>query len=426
MPKFLVYLLFFIASVWAAKPMESIKNYNVILVHGAADSHNGFECQEAKKESWKFLADYQSNFDVKKADSEKEVFPWKLGGAPGMIGSYDNTDKLTHWLDTRIFENSGSIKERMDSTHIYLQRSFSKPAGSPRDNGHEIGDAGWQCGERRSLIEEAQEVKAKGRKNLKNYRTNPKYYYEDSLLPPSRNILIAHSMGGVASREYVQGDNYNNDVDKVITLDSPHEGTGSLNLLIDMDNLPLRTYKAVEDVVLLSALWLGFSDDISNIEAALYGLITSSLFAGVNYGVGQAVLASLKGFDYKPDDPIVKYIDKNADNNKIDGVSKLQGLPPRESLPMMRLLGGKNSMTFTDPNEGWRQPFSFFIPNGLTAAFANVVTHASGNGTKTANFVNSVTGFTVGLFGGVTVQEHGTSLVPEWSSGTARKKSSIS
>jgi triacylglycerol esterase/lipase EstA (alpha/beta hydrolase family) len=37
-------------------------------------------------------------------------------------------------------------------------------------------------------------------------------------------------MGGVASREYVQGDDYN-DVDKVITLDSPHEGTGALNLL---------------------------------------------------------------------------------------------------------------------------------------------------------------------------------------------------
>ena len=29
-------------------------------------------------------------------------------------------------------------------------------------------------------------------------------------------------MGEVVSREYVQGDFYNGDVDKIITLDSPH------------------------------------------------------------------------------------------------------------------------------------------------------------------------------------------------------------
>ena len=39
-------------------------------------------------------------------------------------------------------------------------------------------------------------------------------------------------MGGVVSREYVQGDFYNGDMDKIITLDSPHEGTGALNMLI--------------------------------------------------------------------------------------------------------------------------------------------------------------------------------------------------
>ena len=46
-----------------------------------------------------------------------------------------------------------------------------------------------------------------------------------------RKFLIGHSMGGVVSREYVQGDFYNGDVDKIITLDSPHEGTGTLNRL---------------------------------------------------------------------------------------------------------------------------------------------------------------------------------------------------
>jgi len=217
MLKFLIPLLLSITLLWAAKPMEPLTNYNVIMIHGAADGQsNGFECKDAKEEPYDILDKYSKNTDGE---------PWQIGGAPGMIGSYENSNKLTYWLDTRIFENFGSLKDRLDSTHIYLQRSFTKPAGSPRDNGHEIGYAKWQCGDRRSLIEEAQEIKAKGRSNLSSLRGNIE---NRSKLPPSRNIIIAHSMGGVASREYVQGDFYKNDVDKVITLDSPHEGSGGL------------------------------------------------------------------------------------------------------------------------------------------------------------------------------------------------------
>jgi hypothetical protein len=112
-----------------------------------------------------------------------------------MIGSYGNSNKLTHWLDTWIFENDvkyhGTDKEAADSSSIYLQRSFTNPAGSPRDNGHEIGNTRWKCGERRSLIEEAQEVKAKGRDNLSTLRGHVE---NRDKLPPSRNILIGHSM----------------------------------------------------------------------------------------------------------------------------------------------------------------------------------------------------------------------------------------
>jgi len=215
--------------------MEPLINYNVIMVHGAADNEtNGFDCYDnTVKDAWNFLKDYQSNYDKEDDGNNaenKEDFPWQIGGAPGMIGSYERNDKLTHWLDTRIFENpEREIKGRMDSTRIYLQRSFTNPAGSPKDNGSEIGYGKWTCGERRSLIEEAQEVKAKGRTNLASLRQNVENRDE---LPPSCNILIAHSMGGVASREYVQGSDYNDDVDKVITLDSPHEGTEAIHKLV--------------------------------------------------------------------------------------------------------------------------------------------------------------------------------------------------
>jgi len=38
-------LLFLCAALaWAAKPMESLANYNVILVHGVDNSAGGFSC----------------------------------------------------------------------------------------------------------------------------------------------------------------------------------------------------------------------------------------------------------------------------------------------------------------------------------------------------------------------------------------------
>jgi triacylglycerol esterase/lipase EstA (alpha/beta hydrolase family) len=91
------------------------------------------------------------------------------------------------------------------------------------------------------LVEEAQEVKASlkvskngkdslyvGQVALDTIRRNPDLYRQLA----SRYILIGHSMGGVVAREYVQGNFYNGDVDKIITLDSPHEGTSALNMQV--------------------------------------------------------------------------------------------------------------------------------------------------------------------------------------------------
>jgi triacylglycerol esterase/lipase EstA (alpha/beta hydrolase family) len=112
------------------------------------------------------------------------------------------------------------------------------------NNAFELGDRTWnkdkRFGSRRALIEEAQEVKAAwydtekdttytGQIALDTIRKNPDLYRQLA----SRYILISHSMGGVVSREWIQNSNfYHGEVDKVITLDSPHEGTGALNMLI--------------------------------------------------------------------------------------------------------------------------------------------------------------------------------------------------
>ncbi|SHK47535.1 PGAP1-like protein [Fibrobacter sp. UWH5] len=90
-------------------------------------------------------------------------------------------------------------------------------------------------------MEEAQEVKAvfhnpstgrtdSGQVALDSVRQNSDLYRQLA----SRYILIGHSMGGVVSREYVQGNFYNGDVDKIITLNTPHEGTGALNMQCGM------------------------------------------------------------------------------------------------------------------------------------------------------------------------------------------------
>jgi len=230
----LVILLQAFFAISYCEPMEPYKNYNVILVHGAGGRYFGLDCDNDSKlyGAWTYLS--KRDREASNKDERNDYLELTGGYGEKLFGtkressaedmdkknSDDEHDGLRHWLTEKIFDDDKSV--------AYLQRPFTNPANSPVNNARELGDPKWKgdkkCSERRSLIEEAQEVRAKGRENLKNYRTNPKYYYEDSLLPPTRNILIAHSMGGVASREYVQGENYNEDVDKVITsLDSLHD-----------------------------------------------------------------------------------------------------------------------------------------------------------------------------------------------------------
>lgn len=174
-----------------SRPMEALKRYNVVLVHGAAPENQGFgsACGNGVKDAWNTRHDNS----LHPKDSS-----WNLGDAAGMLGDYENKgeSKLTYWLDSAVFEDT----VRYGSEYIYIQRSFTNPAASPAHNAHEIGDRTWKgkdnCFVRQSLFEEAQEVRAGGsgkldslrRDGLKSFRT-----------VPSRNILIGHSMGGVAS-----------------------------------------------------------------------------------------------------------------------------------------------------------------------------------------------------------------------------------
>ena len=200
--------LLFLCVVLYATPMESLSEYNLVLVHGAGSHWGGLDCE---------------NTTYSEAAKTKN----RIGGigedgssATGMI------KELKPWIQDTLF--NGDYENL-----VYLQRPFTNPANSPSNNGNEIGNRTWKgsnkCSARRSLFEEIQEVHAKGQDKLDTLRKDS---FDSYRKIPSRYILVSHSMGGVASREYVQGMGYNFDVDKVITLDSPHEGTGALNMQV--------------------------------------------------------------------------------------------------------------------------------------------------------------------------------------------------
>ena len=406
----------------APRPMEALNRYNVILVHGAAPEEKGFESECNSDDIYDAYTMMSGHFDSPQSIASQ------LGGAAGMLGDYENEGekKLTYWLDSAVFEDyqyrNGKIY--MDSTnyrkspYIYIQRSFANPAASPAHNAHEIGDRTWKgndkCSVRRSLFEEAQEVRAEGQNKLQQLRTNGIDEYRTI---PSRNILIAHSMGGVASHEYVTDQSvYNNDVDKMIALDSPHEGTGSLNMLLDMRDYLRQYAEAQTQYMLLTILGMSYCAIAKEpytatitlwLMAPTFGL--SAVERIVTLVVDKKKLQDDYGF--KAEDSLTSYIEPGA-----PGISALIDRPFNENMPMIRLLGGKGGLTFSDPNKGFRNFLNIFIPEGVSTSVMNVIEQLEGDGSASAIYTNMVTGLALGVLGGIALQDVGTTLVPEWSS----------
>ena len=277
MKRMLLFVLILIINCWAVpKPMESIENYSVLMVHGAYGWNEGFIWPHMPEDYWEddygmedlwfqdhveygtiigedtIFANPKLSDVIKKLDEElPSAYDDTVYLGKANLGRYDSEDRLTYWLNKNIFEDDSSRKPQ--DSYIYHWRSFSNPANSSSNNAHELGDRKWNqgninygkggFGHRRALTEEAQEVKAKIYKQRKNGNT----VIRDSVVGqialdsirensdlfrqiPSRYILIGHSMGGVVSREWIQNSGYyHGEVDKVITLDSPHEDIAALS-----------------------------------------------------------------------------------------------------------------------------------------------------------------------------------------------------
>ncbi|WP_407441690.1 LamG-like jellyroll fold domain-containing protein [Fibrobacter sp.] len=409
MKKHIVVLLILsmvVDSLAVPKPMESIENYNVLMVHGAYGSDKGISADSKLKE----------------ADSTGAF----LGDAT--LGSYTSDNRITKWIATNIFEEPDVAEKRNPSNaYIYNWRSFTNPANSSLNNAYELGQRTWnkgngKFGHRRALMEETQEVKASfydanipgyisGQIALDSIRHHPDLYRQLA----SRYILVGHSMGGVVSREYVQGNFYNGDVDKIITLDSPHEGTGALNMQIYKEACGWTDEK-IRDILreasssmLATGLLLGvLGADVGTIEAGMCITLFGTAIAG---GASVPLTRIFSKEKYYRDDPLAHYVDPYQTGfGTIDSLNHLTY--DVDKLPMFRLLGSKNSMVFGDPahvDYGWLG--SLYLEN-YTLPFINARAQLGGHGDLSTVYVNAMTAGIAGIVG-IPLTEQGSSLVTE-------------
>ena len=416
MKKLVLLLLSFVVVSWSIpKPMESIEKYNVMLVHGAYESGKGIA------ESNEYLSAY--------ADTKF------LGKAT--LGEYDNNGRLTKWLSHTIFEEPDIGKDRNPSnSYVYHWRSFTNPANNSISNAVELGDRTWNSvdsngvarfGHRRALIEEAQEVKAvffnpstgrddSGQVALDSIRKYPDLYRQLA----SRYILIGHSMGGVVSREWIQNSNYYHDeVDKVITLDSPHEGTGALNMQLDLANV-VWAWGEMYTTTLMACALLHASSKGFIAKAVAVSSLSWTILAGItNFMAPPFILAKLD--DYEKTDPLVKYVDPTIKGK--GHIEYLKHIAPHDSLPMFRLLGGDSSITFTDPYSGVTDWVGIFIPEAFIIGFSNLFAQLFEDGDLkfTDRYALASKASALGILSHVSARDQGTSLVSKssgWATGT--------
>ena len=402
-----VICLFFICGFLYAKPMESIERYNIILVHGAADSLSGVDCEASDlKAPFEYYKDSTSDFGRIDGYLKEGLLDDSRSTATGMIKT------LPDWINDKILDG-----ERKDRFGIYLNRPFVNPANTPVVNGGEIGKRTWKgrdnCKIRRSLIEEAEEMRNYGREFLIERRNDDslsyRKYRSDVGYFTHRNILIAHSMGGLASREYVQGDGYNDDVDKVITLDSPHKGTYSLEGLLELKRWIINpTIKTAAEVFVwgLASLKFKLFD-----ATALPTLITYALIMNYGNAIVDMIVDLALGYGFKNEDPLVKYILPGS-----DALTELNSKEWNENSPMYRILYGVGGLTFGSPYEYGQYYISFAIPDAIVAPIKNVIAQRSHTEIDNPAYWNNIIGAAaLGVVGGLPLTDQGSILIPHWS-----------
>jgi len=240
----------------------SSPNYLIIFVHGLSSNKEVFECENGLKE---FLED--------------EL------GLEGYV--YDFAYDFSN--------NRGSIisqaKELGDSSHPNPSWTGPMPSLS--------NEAFWEEYEDWSIIYDNQSWISQSKEYFKAWFKwqnphNPKHNDPTPAQVPEKVILLCHSMGGLSSRYYITSDFYQNDVLRVITLDTPHIGSDLITYL--------KRYLSFE-----SLGKSGYSDDFDKMASSFYDnfqirfkkTVTDMLKINTDKYIKDTFLTKLGGFIFE-------------------------------------------------------------------------------------------------------------------------------
>lgn len=124
MKKYVVFLLvlILICDSWSIpKPMESIENYNVLMVHGAYGWNKGFIWPHMSEDYWEEsygYEDFKSEIRTR-LDDVIDALDTALPSAyddttflgKATLGSYTSDSRITRWLNEKVFEEKIYSKE---------------------------------------------------------------------------------------------------------------------------------------------------------------------------------------------------------------------------------------------------------------------------------------------------------------------------
>lgn len=161
------------------KEMKPSPNYLIILVHGIGENNDVFTTRG--------------------------------------YGDLENHLKNNLGLDGYVYRYA--VKDRYDSNLFAAQQiGHTTEAETWFYNGNfyeKKGDIRW-------LSQAREDFKIWYAKDILHNSNHPELVPESVI--PNKYIIIAHSMGGLAVRSYLTSDYYDNDVKKLITIDTPHLG----------------------------------------------------------------------------------------------------------------------------------------------------------------------------------------------------------
>ena len=240
-----VYLLSLCSFVDARAPLESYKRYMFVLVHGIGAKTNKPHDYVADPEHWHSndVGRKSSIWDISRDDNALMIPQGNWFGNIG--GTLQSRGFLGHvvWYD---FYEPWKSPIRGDGSKDYGV-SLSQYLGDRDITDNPMGVQGFGKTAQTFWLHEffpnaldAKEYvtyKEDGNKSfLQLAQKDWELWNEvqkqagiENQEKPQKYILMAHSMGGLTTRDYLTESFYKGDVDKLITLDSPHEGSGIAN-----------------------------------------------------------------------------------------------------------------------------------------------------------------------------------------------------